>query len=276
MRRIDPAVAALSNLVALGLGYVYVGRIRFAFALLATMLLVTAFAGWLRVVFHPHLLYLAGIVMLLVGLFPVIHCTLIASRNREMPARPYNKWWAYIAWMVGSSIAIQGLIALRPALLGYESFRIPTISMAPILDRGDFIMVDTWRFDRTDPAYQELVVFDTPGAIRVKYVARLVGLPGDTLEIRDDVLYRNGQRVDESYIQLRSGAPDTVRNFGPETLADGSFFMLGDNRHNSRDSRFVGTIPREFLHGRVEHRWFSYNEGIRWERFPYTLAVEDD
>ncbi len=274
MRQVGPIRAALSNFVGLGLGYVYVGRIQLAFATIAAVFGVLALAGWTRLVFDPHTLYFVAIVTLSFGLFPVVHCALIASRNRATPAKIYNRWWIYLIWVIASGFISSVTIAIRPVWFGYEPFSIPSRSMAPTLQMGDLVMVDTWRFDRVEPRYGELIVFRVPGDVDVKYVKRIIGLPGDRIEIRDDVLFRNGQAIDETYIALTPGSPGTTRNFGPEVTPEGRYFVLGDNRHNSRDSRFFGPIGRDFLHGRLEHRWFAYNGRILWGRFPEILTED--
>ncbi|MEM7504065.1 MAG: signal peptidase I [Pseudomonadota bacterium] len=250
------------------MGYVYVGRIKLAVVYAVGVVGLVAAAGWLGLVFEPIALYGLAVVALCLSLFVVIHCAVIAARNENAEFRPYNVWWFYLLWMVGSWCVVEGGIWSRSVLFGYEPFSVPSASMAPTVDRGDYIMTDTWYYDHSDPMFGDLVVFTVPGGSGTKYVKRVIGLPGDQIEIRDDVLVRNGQEISEPYIQVTSRSAGAGSNFGPETVPSASFFVLGDNRHNSRDSRYIGAIDRSLLHGRVIHRWFAFNESIRWDRFP--------
>ena len=271
MRQIGPVRAALSNFLGIGLGYVYVGRIELAIAFVAGLVGITAIAGWSRLVFQPLALYALAAVVTFAALFVVTHSGLIAARNRTAVARPYNRWWFYILWIVVSLFLSQWLVPSRPVLFGFEPFRIPSSSMAPAVQEGDFVMADTWYFDREDPQYGDLVVFKVPGSTDVKYLKRIVGLPGDKIEIRDDVLIRNGQPIAEPYIQLTDQGPERSRNFGPVIMPDDNYFVLGDNRHRARDSRYIGPIDQSLLHGRVVHRWFAYRDSVLWDRFPEML-----
>ena len=267
-RRVHPALAALANLVGIGLGYVYLGRLRYAFALLGVAVGVLAIAGWSRLVFVPDAIVFLAVTAALIGLFPIVHCAVMAVRVPERAAVAYNRWWFYGLWILVSWFLTDVIVATRPTLFGFEPFRLPAASMAPTLDRGDFIMADTWHYDREQPQYGDLVVFSVPGQADIHYVKRIIGLPGDRIELRDDVLIRNGGSIKEHYLLLSSRRSNAMRNFGPAEVPDEHYFVLGDNRHNSRDSRFFGSVGRKFLHGRVVHRWFSYDDGVRWDRFP--------
>lgn len=271
MRRLGPIRAALSNIFGLGLGYVYVGRFRLAFVYVAAIIALLALAGWLRIVFQPVGLYVLGATLVGATLFVMVHSAVIAVRERTAPARWYNRWWFYLAWIIGSYAVSHGLISIRPTLLGFEPFRLPANSMAPTIQQGDFIMADTWCLERVAPKYGDLVVFRLPGDEDVKYLKRVVGLPGDQIQIIDDVLHRNGQSVDEPYVQLLAQGPASSRNFGPVVTPVDSYFVLGDSRNRSKDSRYIGPIEKRLMHGRVIHRWFAYEDGIRWDRFPEML-----
>ena len=274
-RKIGPVQAVLLSCLGIGLGYVYVGRMRLAFVFYAAILAWFAFAGWTRLVMHPVAVYPVAVVGLSITLFAIVHVAVLASRNPSTPAESYNRGWVYVLWIIASWILLEVQIQNRASLFGFEPFRIPATSMAPTIDEGDFVMTDTWRYNKSDPALGELVVFELPGNPEIKYVKRVVGVPGDIIEIRHDVLYRNGQAIDEPYIQVPSGSPSRLSNFSPFTTPEDHFFMLGDNRHRSRDSRFIGAISRDLLHGRVEHRWFAYSDGILWDRFPERLSETD-
>ncbi len=274
LRKLGPIRAALANLLGFGLGYVYVGRIRLAFAFIAGIVGLIAVAGWSRLVFHPIALYGIAIAALCVTLFVAIHSGLIAARDRNAVARSYNRWWFYLLWIAASWMVSEAIIWSRPVLFGFEPFNVPSSSMAPTLRNGDYIMTDTWYYDQSKPVHGDLVVFDLPGGSGVKYVKRIVGLPGDEIEIRNDVLFRNGQAIEEPYIQLAGVSVERFSNFGPVSIPDASYFVLGDNRHLARDSRYIGNIDHSLLHGRVVHRWFAFDESILWDRFPETLERE--
>ena len=86
------------------------------------------------------------------------------------------------------------------------------------------------------------------------YIKRLVGLPGDTIEIRDGVTYLNGEALAESFI-----AHPTNRDYGPITLGDDEYFVMGDNRANSNDCRAVGPLTKSQIVGHVRYLFFPFN-----------------
>ena len=273
-RRPRAALAAIAGLVSPGLGYLYVGRLWLALAVPAVLIGTAALAGWTRSVMEPLGMYAAAAVIALLRLISIVHPATIAYRLGELPARSFNRWWVYLIWIAAIGVVNYHASENRGALFGFEPFRIPASSMSPILERNDFIMVDTWYFERRSPAINDLVVHDLPADRNVKYVKRVVGLPGDSLEMRDNVLFRNGQAVSEPFVRISTAQRGPLSDFAPIDVPDDHYYVLGDNRHNSRDSRFIGPIHRDLLYGRVEYRWFAYADGIRWSRFPARLSVD--
>lgn len=192
-----------------------------------------------------------------------------------------------------------------------QTFFITSGSMEDTMLVGDFLVVNRAavgsRIPGTNiriPGYSDVklgdvLVFDPHHVDSLKLVKRLVGMPGDVLEMRDRVLYRNGQAVDEPYVKF-DGSPDgaapemawqmgylvpgadatdyrpTRDNWGPILIPEGKYFMLGDNRHNSQDSRYWGVLDGWRFEGRVSFIYYSYNQGstrpfsalreIRWGR----------
>jgi signal peptidase I len=197
MRRTGPIRAALISLAGAGLGYVCVGRIRLAIVFAVLSISIMAAAGWTRLILHPLGTYIFAGCAILTVVVPILHSAFIAHRQRSIPRKTYNRWWIYLLWAAGSWLLIEAYLGLRADWFGFEPFRVPARSMVPTLDRGDYIMADTWHFDRADPEYGELVVFEAPDSAGVFYVKRLIGLPDDRVEIRDDVLYRNGRAIAE-------------------------------------------------------------------------------
>ena len=170
-----------------------------------------------------------------------------------------------------------------------QAFQITTGSMEPTLLVGDFLLVNKLVYAPTvlpiekkilphrDLRRQDIIVFKFPNDLTKDYVKRVIGLPGDTLEIRDKTVFINGKPLDEKYkvhitpeVYSRSGISgssttteiqlDNINrdNFGPLVVPAGHVFAMGDNRDNSFDSRFWGPLPIENIKGRPWLIYFSY------------------
>jgi len=110
-----------------------------------------------------------------------------------------------------------------------------------------------------NPQRFDVVICRYPGRGDTNFVKRVVGLPGDTVEILDGYLYINGDKQDEPYIsdEYRVGRLNT---FGPYTVPEGAYFVLGDHRNNSNDSRSQGAISRNMIIGHVRTVLYPFNE----------------
>jgi signal peptidase I len=272
-RKVRPVLAFFANFLGPGLGYLYVGEMRFALATVAGTYFIVAFFGWTRLIIRSAMMWwLVTAIVVLIMVISFIHSTVIAARNRDRPAKAYNRWWVYLLWFV---VLVAGTVFLRPHradFFGFEPFRAPTVAMSPTIEQGDFFMTDTWRYKSHEPADGEIVVFERPDLPGVKYVKRVVGVPGDRIELRDGVLYRNGQRVSEPYLHAPWVGRGYVRDYPMAILGPGVVFVLGDFRDNSLDSRAWGPIPINKLHGRVEYIWFAMAGGsARWDRVGISL-----
>lgn len=151
-----------------------------------------------------------------------------------------------------------------------EAYNIPSESMRNTLLVGDFLLAEKLTFGPkipfTDlrlpgilsPEPGDVIVFKSPEDTEKSYIKRVVAVGGDRVEIVDKVVYVNGEAVDDSRFVIHSDPtllPRTAAyprdNFGPITVPDDHYFVLGDNRDNSSDSRFWGCVPRELVTGRA-------------------------
>jgi signal peptidase I len=225
---------------------------------------------------------------------------------RREPSLPRVTW----EWTKSILVAFVLFLVIRTFVV--EAFKIPTSSMENTLLVGDFLLVNKAVYGAqipgtgiTLPAFAvpqrgEVIVFNPPHDLSKNYVKRLVGLPGDTLEMRAKNLYVNRVRVEEPYARHMDGNRDAVHpgmswqlrhlhaefpsrryrpsrdTWGPIVVPDEQFFVLGDNRDNSEDSRYWGFVDREAIRGKPWFVYYSFDPSgaqslqwareIRWER----------
>jgi len=199
------------------------------------------------------------------------------------------------------------VLILRSFLV--EPFRIPSSSMVPTLLIGDFILVNKFTYgiripvinhkviELNSPERGDVVVFRYPLDPATPFIKRVVGLPGDQVEYTDKQVFINGELVSQSaeppFVGIRSAAPYTGNLVYSESLGDiehkilvtpqafspnrefevpaGHYFVLGDNRDNSRDSRFWGYVPEDHLVGKAFYIWLNWDSGPNFKRIGTTI-----
>jgi signal peptidase I len=210
-----------------------------------------------------------------------------ANRGRRAGG---GRWWR--DWLRILPAALVLFLAVRTFVV--EAYRIPSGSMEGTLLPGDFLLVNKWVYGaevpftgmRLPPAraprHNDIIVFDWPVDRTKAFVKRLVGLPGDTVAMRDGLLLRNGRPQREPFVSGRGSPVDAVRDsWGPLVVPAGHFFVLGDNRAKSLDSRYWGFVPDRLLRGTPWLLYYSFVPDsstaapwltrIRWDRIGNTV-----
>ncbi|MDE7468831.1 MAG: signal peptidase I [Desulfovibrionaceae bacterium] len=178
-------------------------------------------------------------------------------------------------------------LAMVIRLFIVQAYRIPSASMLQTLQIGDHILVNKFLYGIrvpftdsilipiSDPQFGDVAVFRYPEDPSKDYIKRIIGLPGDTIELKNKVLYRNGEPVEESYVHYENPEYDNryiADTFGPIVVPQDSYFVLGDNRDNSEDSRYWGFVKREAIVGkawRIYWSWASGAEGGFWNKIRF-------
>ena len=172
------------------------------------------------------------------------------------------------------------LIALVLRLFLIQAFKIPSSSMENTLLIGDHLLVNKFIYGTNlpftdkqilkfkDPERGDIIIFKYPRNPRKSFIKRCVGVPGDKIEIRDKVVYINDKVQQEEYIvhkdfKVLSAYQAPRDNFGPIIVPEKHYFMMGDNRDFSSDSRFWGTLDRKFIRGKA---WVIYFPITRWRK----------
>ncbi len=179
------------------------------------------------------------------------------------------------------SIVIAVILALFVRTWVVQAFKIPTASMENNLLVGDHLLVNKFVFGPTvspilravlpvrDIRRGDIVVFKYPDEPERDFIKRVIGLPGDTVELRNKKVHINGQPLDEPYVHFLEPASegqevtsfDVRERYGPVTVPNGQYFVMGDNRDNSQDSRYWGFLPREYIKGHALMIYWSYESG---------------
>jgi len=189
------------------------------------------------------------------------------------------------------AILIAIVIALFIRTFVVQAFKIPSGSMKPTLLVGDHILVNKFIYGVKipylntvilpvkDPQRGDIVVFKYPIDPRKDFIKRVIGVPGDVIEIRDKSVYINGQRLNHDvgvYSDPRTIAGNLRPrdNLGPITVPPDGLFVMGDNRDESFDSRFWGFVPLRDVSGKafiIYWSWDSDDFKVRWDRLASLL-----
>jgi signal peptidase I len=189
------------------------------------------------------------------------------------------------------AVVIAVVLALFIRTFVIQAYKIPSGSMLETIQLGDHILVNKFIYGIkipfihktlihiTNPKRGDIIVFIPPNDPDKDYIKRVIGIPGDVIEIKNKQLYRNGKLVKEPYVMHtdpnvypRSFGPRD--NFGPVTVPPGHLFMMGDNRDSSLDSRYWGFASLNMVEGKaliIYWSWDSQDFKVRWSRIGHLL-----
>lgn len=260
-------VAGLLAVVMPGLGHLYLG------------FPVLAIAIWLGGVVVGNLIWVAAlhpwwgwVSIALFSLVAIVYwawqVVYAVMRSRRMERRLFVVPWYMIVVVI--ALWIWGSTGLVPVFGDYQTFKTTASAMQNTLMVGDHFTVDLNAYRSAPVQRDDIIVFLFPGDHETKYVKRCIGLPGDTIEIVNKVVYINGQEeqapstvchIDRNIAKAAMAGLNSRDNFRPYVVPEGEYFVLGDNRDNSSDSRFWGCVPKEDVMGKVMSIYWSGDLG---------------
>lgn len=198
---------------------------------------------------------------------------------------------------IAEAVVIALILALIIRAFVIQAFKIPSGSMEDTLLIGDHIIVSKFSYGlqvpqpavikvlgASVPFFEtrlvtswgevkrgDVIVFRFPGDRSKDYIKRVVGLPGDKVELKNKVIYINNEKWDDRWGVNKGGLfgeeSDRNTNFGPYTVPEGSVFAMGDNRDRSFDSRYWGPVPIRDIKGKAMIIYWSWNKDSHWVRF---------
>lgn len=172
------------------------------------------------------------------------------STSETKPVKKRNEAWEWI-----KSLLIAFLLALIIRQFLFAIFMVDGQSMVPTLQDRERLIVNKLVYHLHKPEYNDILVFRYPSDESKDFIKRVIGLPGDKIEIHDYKVFRNGQELDEPFI-----AEPTAPSIQTFQVPDGTIFVMGDNRNYSKDSRDpqVGYVKDEEIIGRAEFVWWPF------------------
>lgn len=175
--------------------------------------------------------------------------------------KPVNVKKEILSWILTIAVAVVAALIIRTFL--FEPVRVDGSSMCDTLQNGEVMLVTKPEYLLGDPQFGDVVICHYPGRGNTNFVKRVMGVPGDVIEVRRNVVYRNGEALDEPY--LTESRNDDGFSMAPFTLNEDEYFVMGDNRDNSHDCRnYYGygspaALTRDMIIGHVRCVVFPFN-----------------
>jgi len=267
-------VAGLLSLFWPGVGQVYNGQARKGIIyFLLQLLLMPLFLLSLDssyVIIYVGLLVTYAIILYFIVVGDSIYFSIKLGSDYQL--KKYNKIIIYI----GLIVFVMAFSSSEKYFVRHnyvQAYKVPAASMEPTLLIGDHILVDRSMSGR-NPKRGDIIVFEFPEDKRKAFVKRVVAVGGDVVAGKDKELYVNNKLVKDSYAvhnepYVIPASMNSRDNFGPVTVPAGSYFVMGDNRDRSYDSRFWGCVAQSKIEGTVKNIYLSLdykNNSVRWDR----------
>ena len=255
-----PVGAALITFLAPGLGQLYNAQPKKALAIYLIGLAALPVLSLTNMVFT----FYGAVFFLIVGLtvlgFVIADAAKNAKRLGIITLQKYNRWWVYVSIFLVHAFFITPIFEYlfpRPV----KAYKIPSGGMMPTLQIGDRLIVDL-TYAKQTPQRGDVLVFVFPEDNSKEFLQRLIGLPGETVEIKNKKVLINGQELPDPWaVRLNEDTLSTRDNFGPQIVPQGQYFVLGDNRDNSYDSRFWGYVDRSSIKGKALYLYWAVDKG---------------
>jgi signal peptidase I len=275
--RTRPLLAAILSLFCPGLGQLYAGAYKQAVLFAGFVLILRLSTGNLAAISYTGLVLAValGLALLVVSAWDA------HGRARSAPFDPTPASMRFLRGLI-FAVGLYALIQAERFFSRSQAFVTPAESMRPTLRLGDQFIVDRWAYGSRAPGRGEIVAFRYPKDPSVLFVKRVIGLPGDRIAFSGGDLLINGKIIvpvaaepgakGEKLVEFTEAIDESVphriarnresQGFSPDiaevTVPEASYYVLGDNRDFSNDSRFWGFVPRENLIGRAVYVWANF------------------
>ena len=265
----NPWIAALLTFLTIGLGHFYIGtasRGILFFGMSFILSYLAILAGSIDQL--PVTLFIIISTGIFLYTYAILDTLKLIRILPDGPQKKYSKWYIYfILYLINSTFFAPLLSTTFVDTIG-KAYVVSDISMKPTLLSGDHILVETSA--EAPLSRGDVIAFNSQDELNITYVKRIVGIKGDKVQLIEGDLYINDSIVLEDYLFKDEVAPDNnLQYYGPVIVPEGAYFVLGDNRSNSFDSRSFGFLGSDQINGKVKcfyWSWDSQTKKVRWHR----------
>jgi signal peptidase I len=257
MQRRKAFLALLASLGTPGLGQLYNGRLRKA----ALMYGLQCALPGIGTAFPPaesfaHLVILV-LLLICIPLLVIVDAIRDARRSGEVPLHRYNRWYVYLAVLLVHGLVIGPAFVRFSGLPDLKAFKVHGTSMTPSLVDGDRIVVDLAAYSRNHPKRGDVVAFTMPPDESKLYLKRVLGLPGERIDLTEKGVLVNGTPLEDPWGHYADSGKTDMRRFSPVFVPEGRLFLLGDSRNDSHDSKFYGPVEESQVLGKARYLYWS-------------------
>jgi signal peptidase I len=280
-------IAFILSFLIPGLGQLYNGQRKKGIIFFALLLFPSAIFGLTRGVTFFYGLVALVIFEISWRIFTSVDAAKTAKRQKEYLPKSYNRWYFHLGYAIAALVIL--IVYDNDTRLGAKTFKIPSTGNCPTLIIDDRVVVDMKLYDHKNPGYGDLVAFQREN--EQYFVYRVVGLPNDTISLHDDIVTVNGKECKSTFIsekpadepvgipgmqltakefmeELPNGykhriiklrpVPDSTRaNFNNVVVPQNQYFLLGDNRDNAMDSRYIGPVNLSEIKGKIMYSYWG-------------------
>lgn len=273
----NPWIAGILTFFTIGLGHLYSGYAKKGIFLFFVGQLTLIAVVLPLLYYYPNAFVLLISLLLFLGFwgYCIIDAVMHTKKKRYgYTLKKYNKWYIYLGCWAFSTLIISPVVGSTIKVLFIQAYKIPASSLEPTILIGDNILAKKWIEVRNGINKGDMVIFPFPEDTSIDYVKRVIAMSGDSIEIRNKIVFVNGKAIEEPYVIHKD--PDIFPkgtiprdNFGPVLIPEDGLFVMGDNRDYSNDSRFWGYVDKNSVEGKAYSIYWSWDKDnfcVRWDR----------
>jgi signal peptidase I len=257
LKKRKPILALLLSLVTPGLGQIYNGQFKKGIFYLIGFLLAYIIFSFLLFKFYGLIFYL--IIMLGFFVFILIAAVRSAIKFKTIELKPYNKWYIYLIIFLLSNVAVLPLLRWTVKNNIARAYKIPSSAMEPTLLVGDHLIADMRIYKSEKPKRGDIIIFEFPKDPSKDFIMRAIAIEEEKVEIIRNKIYINDKLIDDPWGHF-SMPRSPIEDYAPVKVPPECLFVMGDNRDNSRDSRFWGFLDIKKVKGKALYLYWAKNK----------------